>query len=106
MQAFAPEEPALRDRGRRVMQTMAARLASGDIDGGLAAFLDFAVGPGSWDKLPQAMKGYFRDNAWTLAAASRYTLSPFFCADALALDVPVLLIGGDSSPPQFGAILD
>ena len=46
------------------------------------------------------------DNAWTLAAASRYTLSPFSCADALALETPVLLLGGDSSPPQFGAILD
>jgi pimeloyl-ACP methyl ester carboxylesterase len=24
----------------------------------------------------------------------------------LALETPVLLLGGDSSPPQFGAILD
>jgi pimeloyl-ACP methyl ester carboxylesterase len=106
MQTFAPEEPALRDLWGRAMQTMAARLASGDVDGGLAGYVDFAVGPGAWDKLPQAVRGFFRDNAWTLAAASRYTLSPFSCADALALDLPVLLLGGDSSPPQFGAILD
>jgi pimeloyl-ACP methyl ester carboxylesterase len=24
----------------------------------------------------------------------------------LVLDLPVLLVGGDSSPPQFGAIID
>jgi len=106
MHDFAPEEPALRDVRDRVMQTVAARLANGDVDGALAPYLEFVNGPGSWDKLPGSVKGWFRDNAWTLAAASRYTLSPFSCADALALDVPVLLVGADSSPPQFRAILD
>jgi len=106
MHDFAPEEPALRDMRDRVMQTVAARLANGDVDGALAPYLEFVNGPGSWDKLPGSVKGWFRDNAWTLAAASRYTLSPFSCADALALDVPVLLVGADSSPPQFRAILD
>lgn len=106
MQTFAPEEPALRDLWGRAVQTLAARLASGDVDGGLALYADFVNGPDSWDKLPRSIKGFFRDNAWTLAAASRYTLSPFSCADALALDLPVLLVGGDSSPAQFGAILD
>lgn len=106
MQTFAPEEPALRDLYARVEQTLATRLSSGDVEGGLASFADFVSGPDSWDKWPRSVKGFFRDNAWTLAAASRYTLSPFSCADALALDLPVLLVGGDSSPPQFGAILD
>ena len=106
MQTFAPEEPVLRDLYARVMQTLASRLSSGDVDGGLASFADFVSGPDSWDKWPQSVKGFFRDNAWTLAAASRYTLSPFSCADALALDLPVLLVGGGSSPPQFGSILD
>jgi len=106
MQAFAPEDPTLHDLGDRVMHTVAARLASGDVDGALERYLEFANGPDSWDKLPPSVKGWFRDNAWTLAAASRYTLSPFSCADALALDLPVLLVGADGSPPQFGAILD
>jgi pimeloyl-ACP methyl ester carboxylesterase len=106
MHAFAPEEPALRDRSDRVMQAVAARLAGGDVDGALAPYLEFVNGPDSWEKLPRSVKGWFRDNAWTLAAASRYTLSPFSCADAWALDLPVLLVGADSSPPQFRAILD
>jgi pimeloyl-ACP methyl ester carboxylesterase len=106
MQDFAPEEPALRDLYGAVMETLVAKLASGDIEGGLAPFSDFVSGPGSWDRLPQSVKRFFRDNAWTLAAGSRSTLSPFSPADAAALDLPVLLVGGDSSPPQFGAILD
>lgn len=33
----------------------------------------------------------------SFAPASRYTLSPFSCADALALDLPVLLVGEPQS---------
>jgi len=106
MPSFAAEEPALRDLHARVMQALVAKLSSGDVDGGLAPFSDFVSGPDSWARLPRSVKGFFRDNAWTLAAGSRYTLSPFSRADASALDLPVLLVGGDSSPPQFGAILD
>lgn len=104
MQAFAPEDARLRDLHDRVMQRVVAILASGDVDGALAPYLEFVNGPGSWDKLPPSVKQWFRDNAWTLAAATRYTPSAFSCADALALDLPVLLVRGDSSPPQFGAI--
>jgi len=106
MEAFAPEEPALRDVHRQVVQALAARVASGDVDGGLAPYLDVISGPGSWDSMPGSLKQSFRDNVRTVVAAARYTRSPFSCADALALDVPVLLVGGDTSPPQFGAILD
>ena len=106
MQAFAPEDSRLRDLRDRVMQRVVALLASGDVDGALAPYLEFVNGPGSWEKLPPSVKGWFRDNAWTLAAGWRSTPSAFSCADALALDLPVLLVRGASSPPQFGAILD
>jgi pimeloyl-ACP methyl ester carboxylesterase len=106
MQAFAPEDPRLRDLCDRVMQRVVALLASGDVDGALAPYLEFVNGPGSWEKLPPSVKEWFRDNAWTLAAGWRCTPSAFSCADALALDLPVLLVRGDSSPSQFGAILD
>ena len=106
MQAFAPEEPGLRDLRDRVVQTVTPILASGDVDGALAPYLEFANGPGSWEKLPPSVKQWFRDNAWTLAAGWRYAPSAFSCADASALDMPALLLRGDSSPPLFGAILD
>jgi len=106
MDAFAPEDPALRELHRGAVEILAARLGSGDVDGGLAHYLEVVNGPGSWESMPGSLKQSFRDNVWTVAAAARYTRSPFSCVDALALDVPVLLVGGDSSPPQFGAILD
>jgi hypothetical protein len=57
MQAFAPEDPALRDLRDRVMKTVAARLASDGVEGALEQYLEFANGPHSWDKLPRSVKG-------------------------------------------------
>jgi esterase len=106
MHDFAPEVPALRDLRDRVMQVVAARLANGDVDGALAPYLEFVSGPGSWDKTPPVVKGWFRDNARTLAAASRYTLSPFSCADALRSTFRYCWSAPTLVRHRFRAILD
>ena len=58
MHAFAPEEPTLRDLRDRVKQAVAARLASGDVDGALAPYLEFVNGPDSWANLPHSVEGH------------------------------------------------
>src|SRR6202158_3304355 len=44
----------------------AEKIAGGDIDGGLAFFLDALEGPGAWARLPATPKQLLRDNAYTL----------------------------------------
>src|ERR1700753_4005664 len=41
-------------------------IAKGDIDGGLALFIDSLEGPGAWKRIPAAPKQLLRDNATTL----------------------------------------
>lgn len=84
------------------------RLADGDVEGALDFFQTRLNGPGAWQKMPESNKQTLRDNAWTLPAANQDipNWAPFTCADAEALKMPVLLVGGDSSPPQFARALD
>lgn len=108
MPAFAPADPALVERRTVALRTMTEKLTKGETDGGLEIFVEFVNGPGSWKAAPERIKQSLRDNAWTLAAAEAdsSTWAPFTCEDAKRLNVPVLLLGGESSPANFGAALD
>ena len=44
----------------------AEKIAAGDVDGGLAVFVDTLEGPGTWPRLPAMVKQNLRDNATTL----------------------------------------
>jgi esterase len=108
MVAFAPEEPAIRDRRAVAFRAMSDKLSKGDTDGGLEIFMEYVNGPGAWKSAPEGTKQVLRDNAWTLSAGEQDTAtwSPFTCDDARRVGTPVLLLGGDSSPPNFAATLD
>jgi pimeloyl-ACP methyl ester carboxylesterase len=49
----------------------AAKIAAGDVDGGLAGFIDAVDGEGAWRTLPAHEKQELRDNANTLLLASQ-----------------------------------
>jgi pimeloyl-ACP methyl ester carboxylesterase len=74
--------------------TSAEKIAAGDVEGGLKFFFDAIEGPGAWMRLPAAPKQQLRDNAFTLIGQARDRRPPFSKADAEAIQMPTLFIGG------------
>ena len=72
----------------------AQKIAAGDIDGGLAFFMDTLEGSGTWPRLPAMAKQLLRDNATTLIGQVKDNRPPFSKADAEAIKMPTLFIGG------------
>jgi pimeloyl-ACP methyl ester carboxylesterase len=80
-------------------------IAKGDIDGGLALFMDALEGPGAWKRVPAASKQLLRDNATTLIGQMRDQRPPFSKADAEAIKVPTLFIGGANTKGALPGVL-
>ena len=74
--------------------TAADKIAAGDVEGGLTFFIDAIEGPGAWARTPAAPKQMLRDNAYTLIGQARDNRPPFSKADAEAVAMPTLFIGG------------
>jgi pimeloyl-ACP methyl ester carboxylesterase len=74
--------------------TAAEKIAAGDVEGGLKFFFDAIEGPGAWTRLPAAPKQQLLDNAVTLIGQARDRRPPFSKADAEAIEMPTLFIGG------------
>ena len=72
----------------------AEKIRDGDVDGGLAVFVDTLEGAGTWPRLPAMVKQNLRDNAFTLIGQVRDNRPPFSKADAEAIKMPTLFILG------------
>lgn len=72
----------------------AEKIAAGDVDGGLAVFVDALEGAGTWPRLPAMVKQNLRDNATTLIGQVRDNRPPFSKADAEQIKMPTLFILG------------
>jgi pimeloyl-ACP methyl ester carboxylesterase len=83
----------------------AEKIAAGDIDGGLAFFMDALEGPGAWARLPATPKQLLRDNAMTLIGQVRDNRPPFSRADAEAIRTPTLFIGGGNTKGLLPQVL-
>ena len=83
-----------------------ARFQKGNIDGGLEFFLDLNIAPGTWKNTAEPQKQVWRDNAWSLKSLEADAKEPFTCADASKINLPVLLVSGEKSPPVFGLMLN
>jgi esterase len=81
-----------------VFVTAAAKIADGDLDGGLAHLVDTVDGPGTWRTRSETDKQEWRDNAATLLGQINEQRGPFTRADAEAIRIPTLLIDGANSP--------
>jgi pimeloyl-ACP methyl ester carboxylesterase len=97
-----PDVPA----GLDTFGQAAERIRSGDIEGGLALFVDTVSGPGAWEALTERAKGVMRDNAYTLLGQVREHRPPFSRADAEAIRAPTLLVGAERSPRVYACILE
>ena len=80
-------------------------IAKGDIDGGLAIFIDALEGPGAWKRMPATPKQLLRDNATTLIGQMRDSRPPFSKADAEAIKTPTLFIGGANTRGAIPLVL-
>jgi pimeloyl-ACP methyl ester carboxylesterase len=81
------------------------KIASGDIDGGLASFVDATNGAGKWASLPAAARQQRRDNAWTLLGQANEGRRPYSRADAGQIRAPTLFIGGADTPGSLPIVL-
>lgn len=92
--------------GSRAHVTEASdRIRAGDLEGGLRSFIDGINGPGAWDKLPLADRQMREDNAYTLLAQIDEGRQPFAKAEAEAISVPTLFVGGADTPGMLPVIL-
>jgi pimeloyl-ACP methyl ester carboxylesterase len=83
----------------------AEKIAAGDVDGGLAFFMDALEGPGAWARLPAAPEQLLRDNARTLIGQVRDNRPPFSKLDAEAIRAPTLFIGGANTKGLLPQVL-
>ncbi len=91
-------------RAQSIVQA-AEKIAAGDVEGGLRAFVDRIDGPGTWDKRPAAAKQLRRDNAHTLIGQINEQRQPFTRAEAEAIRTPSLFIGGAKTPGMLPVVL-
>lgn len=97
----APSRPPLRAH----VAAAAEKLASGDIDGGLAFFWDAIEGEGAWLRLTAAAKQGLRDNAFTLLGQINEARQPYSRAAAESIRVPTLFIGGQDTTGSLSRVL-
>jgi pimeloyl-ACP methyl ester carboxylesterase len=103
---LAPEPP---HRGMAIgidtFGEAAERIRKGEVDGGLALFVETVSGPGAWEALAERSRETMRDNAYTLLGQVREQRPPFSRSDAEAIRAPTLLVGAERSPPTYARIL-
>jgi pimeloyl-ACP methyl ester carboxylesterase len=104
LQDNAAARTAANERAARVKSVL-NRFEAGDIDGGLEIFVDAVSGIGSWKNLTEAQRQIFRDNGWTIKGMEEEERRPVNCRELEALNMPVLLAGGEKSPARYGQIL-
>ena len=79
--------------------------AAGDLAEGVRRFLHGAVGPGTYEALPPAARAGLLQNAPALAVETATPLDQYMPdwppALLRAIRVPLLLLGGDGSPPMY-----
>lgn len=85
--------------------TAADKIAAGDIEGGLAFFVDTLEGAGRWQRLPPTMKQGLLDNATTLIGQVRDERPPFSKSDAESIRMPTLFIGGEKTKGLLPKVL-
>ncbi len=100
----APPQPGM-PAGLDTFVEAAEHIRQGNVDGGLALFVDTVSGPGAWEALAERSRETMRDNAYTLLGQVREKRPPFSRADAEAIRAPTLLVGADQSPPAYARIL-
>jgi esterase len=86
-------------------KAVAELFGRGDIEGGLAHFIDDTNGPGTWKRIPEEERRLARDNAWTLVANTT-EVDTLACDDLRGVTMPVLLVESEKVTRPRKAVLD
>lgn len=99
--------PGVEERARSGFRERAlALIESGEMDAGLALFVDTVSGADTWRRMVPWFKDMVRDNASTLRGQVSESLPPVSREQVERLGLPTLLIGGALSPAPYPAVLD
>jgi non-heme chloroperoxidase len=96
----AEAQPILAARSA-VFTEVIAQLEAGNREGAIGTFVEYALGPGGYERSSDAVRGYLLDNVHTLKALLTSAPEPFTCEDGGTLGAPTLLVGGDASPRLY-----
>jgi pimeloyl-ACP methyl ester carboxylesterase len=110
LMSVVADDPALQPLLAKVqaaIEAVGARLARGDIEGGARLFVEeVALGPGTWQQLPEPLRATMIDSAPAFVAEQRDPTWPSVDLGELArVERPVLLTQGDQSPAWFPEIV-
>jgi len=83
-----------------------ALIEAGRVDEGLAVFIDAVSGTGTWPRMVPWFRDMARDNALTLLGQVHEPMESMEDDLLRSLNLPVLLIGGELSPPPYPATID
>lgn len=85
-------------------------LASGDMEGGVRAFIEGAVGVGEYEKLPPRVRAAMMPNAPEMKVGTETSFEEHMpdltCEDASRITAPTLLMRGENSPRMYTLIND
>lgn len=99
---FAPVNRATPDAVsgiREAVRTAGRHLDSGDTNAAARTFIDFWMGPGSWDRVPEERKPLMASSVRNVRRwAHALFTDPVTLPELAALDIPVLLLTGGRSP--------
>jgi pimeloyl-ACP methyl ester carboxylesterase len=103
--SLAPEGASALPTLRSHVAAVVEKIATGDVDTGLASFVDAINGPGTWQNSPAAIRQGLRDNARTLLGQVNEQRQPYSRADAEGIRVPTMFIGGGDTPGSLPVVL-
>lgn len=87
-------------------QRALALIRQGEIEQGLALFVDTVTGPDTWQRMVPWFKEMVRDNVGTLFGQADEHPEALTPQQIRTLKLPTLLIGGALSPAPYPAVLD
>lgn len=100
----APEGAGTAASGTAARAKLQQRLLAGEIDKGLAEYVDFANGPGTWSSSTEENRQVRRENAWTIIGDVGRPQTT--CEEGVRFSMPTLLMNGEFSPPRYLQMFD
>ncbi len=107
--ALIPSTPQAAQAAERRQSAIRGALDQFDkaqLDTGLGQFINFVGGAGAWQAAPDPQKQVWRDNAWSIKSLLADSAESITCKEMSRVDLPVLLVAGEKSPPIYRVMLE
>jgi non-heme chloroperoxidase len=102
-----PERAEIFGEMAGMAKTAREMLLRGEKKGAVKHLVDFVLRPQVFEQLPEQIRNMMMDNVASLEAQINSTAKPpaFGCAEAQKLKLPVLLMNGEQTAPEFKSIV-